>query len=158
MHTNLVKYQNLIAGFMRDITSLGSTPFYGLVCLFFLLQKNWGIFFQLIIGFILVMIVCYIIKAIYHKERPDHMHSGRPQNIFEKVDLSSFPSVHAARTAILYQVINKNFESFGLWFFMLLFLIVVAYSRVYLRRHTIVDVIGGVIIGIAVTLLGSGFF
>ena len=85
---------------IRDITSFGSPVVLIIILfLFFGFTSNSLI---LLTGFIVVEIFCSLIKFFFYKDRPikkDH------QNILEKVDAGSFPSIHSARSSYIFTTI-----------------------------------------------------
>ena len=66
----------------------------------------------------------------------------------EKLDASSFPSIHAARATFLFIILSKFLfvgDIYGAFLGFMLFL--VFYSRVYLKKHYWIDVIVGGVVG-----------
>jgi membrane-associated phospholipid phosphatase len=59
---------------------------------------------------------------------------------------SSFPSSHAANAAALAVVLSRRWRRLAVGFWILAAL--VAFSRLYLNRHFLSDVLGGVVIGV----------
>ena len=133
--------------FYRDITSLGSLWIYCTILLLFLLQKDYFIFKKLLAGLVLIQAIAIAIRTFYFKERP----SRYPHKSYiERIDASSFPSLHSARIAFLAAVFVGYFNNA---LFSILFIgiaLIVAYSRVYLKKHDYKDVLAGIIIGILV--------
>lgn len=100
-----------------------------------------------------------IIKYCYYKPRPE------PQNYtnrWQKIDASSFPSVHTANSLILAffglmasgglviqnAPIRQQFVvQVVLPLFWILFYITISYSRVVLKKHFWIDLVGGTIFG-----------
>src|SRR3989344_4049904 len=84
--------------FFRDMTSLGSLWFYAIFMAFFLILSDYASLKVLLSGFILMYFAVIIIRSIYFKNRPIKYNYN---TTIEKLDASSFPSLHAARTAFL---------------------------------------------------------
>ena len=131
----------------RDITSLGSLFAYLLIAIFFLIQKNYDLFSELAIGLVIIYIITITIRSFYFKDRPrKYPHPS----FIEKLDASSFPSLHTARISFLSMAlinyINDNIFSIVL----VILIALVAYSRVYLKKHDKIDVLFGIALGVIV--------
>ncbi|MBI2151801.1 phosphatase PAP2 family protein, partial [Candidatus Woesearchaeota archaeon] len=64
-----------------------------------------------------------------------------------KLDASSFPSWHTARALFLALIFSEKFNYFPLTVFLITITVIVAYSRLYLKKHDIIDVLGGIVLG-----------
>lgn len=136
------------AEYIQDFTALGN-PFLLLLVSFASLQ---GITWQshrvlwaiLIGGFLANEVICSTIKYIWHKPRPNQQ--GFADGM-EKIDAGSFPSIHAARISFVYASLSyiQYTQNQSLIFAMiaLIVVVVVGYSRVFLRKHFPVDVAAG---------------
>jgi membrane-associated phospholipid phosphatase len=144
-------YSNLLLGLARDVTALGSTPFYAYVCLLFLVWVP-HLCVELVVAFVGLMGISYAIKATWFKPRPDHVVGVEHSNVLEAVDASSFPSAHSARAAAL-AYLSAHFATGAVGWVLLLGALAVGGSRVALRRHTPVDVAGGFGIGLLSAVL-----
>ncbi len=144
-------YSNLLLGLARDVTALGSTPFYAYVCLLLLVCAP-AVGGELVVAFVLLMGISYAIKATWFKPRPDHVAGVEHGNLLEAVDASSFPSAHSARAAAMAYLLGGFFAAPVAWV-LLLGALAVGASRVVLRRHTPVDVLGGFAIGLLAAVL-----
>lgn len=130
-----------------EITSLGGNWIYILISVFFLVLGEHGVFNRLLFGFIVVYFAVFAIKIFYFKKRPKKY----PYSSFiEKIDASSFPSVHAARSAFLAIVMMVYFNNTLISVFLAILAILVAHSRIYLREHDIYDVSAGFFLGILI--------
>lgn len=144
-------FQSVIEVVFRDVSTLGSALFYWFLAFILLSVGYVSVFVLLAIFFIAVYLLVAMIRFFYFKERP---HKEPYSNFFEKIDASSFPSVHAARSVFLAFVLHTLFEStllFSVLVFCAAFLVCV--SRVLLHKHDIVDVIGGAVLGVLFFLL-----
>jgi membrane-associated phospholipid phosphatase len=65
----------------------------------------------------------------------------------------SFPSGHTATAFCLAILVALLLRKRMAWFFMIAFALTIAYSRIYLLQHFLVDVAGGAFIGTSVALL-----
>ncbi len=99
---------------------------------------------------LVVEIFCWGIKFFYHKERPVPF----PRNYFyQKINANSFPSIHTARASVLATCAILLYPSFMLMVSGTIFVWLVGYSRIFLKKHYLVDVICGAFLGFGMTLL-----
>src|SRR5579885_824932 len=134
----------------------GTTPFYLLaIMVAYLLLLKTAI--DLAISFILLMGVCYSIKLVYRKPRPDANERPAGKSWIGWLDAASFPSVHSARAAALSICVLALMTSAFVATAAVIFTICVGFSRIKLRRHFLTDVIGGVIIGGTLAFLVTRF-
>jgi len=136
----------LIKKFFEEVTFFGGVFFYlFLVVLFYILGKtDYSII--LILAFLFIYFVTFIIRLFYFKPRPEKTSYS---NFIEKIDASSFPSVHAARITFLALFLIFSFTLNYIYIFMIViswFLII--YSRKYLKKHHISDLVAGIVLGI----------
>ena len=141
-----------LAEYIENFTALGN-PFLLLLISFCATQsqfwiEKWKIWAILLAGFFINELICSTIKFFWHKPRPN-------AQIFvggmEKIDAGSFPSIHAARISFIYssliylQYVQNQSIVFAVVF--ILVILIVGYSRVFLKKHFITDVIAGYIFG-----------
>lgn len=131
----------------RDLTSLGSVIFYWLVVLAALLLSLFDLAYQLFVGFILVMGVIILTRAVYFRSRPNHR---TYKNILEKIDAGSFPSVHAARSLFLALALGNYFKNIYFTSFLVLVALTILYTRIKLKKHDWIDLTVGAVLGIIV--------
>ena len=144
-------FKNVSEVVFRDISALGSAVFYWFLALLLLSTGYVTIFIFLAFFFVVIYLLVATIRFFFFKERP---HKELYSNIFEKIDASSFPSVHAARSVFLAFVLHMLFGStlvFSVLVFGAAFLVCV--SRVILHKHDIIDVLGGAVLGVLFFLL-----
>lgn len=130
----------------RDLSLLGGIIFYTVFSLFFLSLGEINFFWILLLNFIISTILLGTIRFFYYKERPIKENYS---TIVEKINASSFPSMHAWRVGMI-------FTSFYLYYshlivtsiFLFITAVFVCISRVYLKRHYIIDVVVGFLAGI----------
>jgi undecaprenyl-diphosphatase len=136
----------IIRKIFEELTFFGGIAFYMfLVVVFFVLGKIDSVF-KLILGLIFIYLVTFIIRLFYFKPRPKKIGY---KNLLEKIDASSFPSVHAARAVFLCFFIVFLFNlSWVVDILIGILMILVIYSRIYLLKHDIIDAIGGILLGI----------
>ncbi|VVC30099.1 Phosphatidic acid phosphatase type 2/haloperoxidase [Cinara cedri] len=126
------------AGWMAFIWCAWSQPL-------FQMQINF------LIGLLIDIFAVAIIKAFVRRRRP--VGNKNDQWITVGPDVYSFPSGHVSRA---FFIVFYFFKLYPLNEFMILILsiwaIAVAFSRIFLRRHHLLDVIAGSILGYLVTL------
>jgi len=144
--------------FFEEVTFFGGIVFY--LFLIFLLyitgKPDYSIKLSLVFIFALIIIysLTFVIRLFYFKQRPEKI---KYSNFIEKIDASSFPSVHAARITFLALFFMFSFTMnylyipviLVIWFFTI-------YSRYYLKKHDTTDLITGIILGI-ISFVLSGF-
>lgn len=128
--------------FFRDFSALGNPLI--LITLFFLVLKGNALK-KSVIGLFTVMAICYLIKAIFYKERPNHL---AHKNTLEKIQAGSFPSVHSAEIMYSGLVIIQNTSNPIVDVLFAITILIVGYSRHYLKKHYITDIMGGYAIGL----------
>ncbi len=149
----MMKKKTALFQFFYTVSVIGSLPVYLLfLILLWLFDPSW-FFLSMAFMLLLTTVVVYLIKWLYPTPRPDHGHR-RHKYFWQKVDMSSFPSAHAARGAGLF-TISLFYEFSWLWFATLVFFFLTINARVYLKRHYWKDIIGGLIVGV---LLGVASF
>ena len=92
----------------------------------------------------------------------DHVNHLGSGGISSSNDPNSFPSGHSATTAAVVTVIilkaKDYFENYKLvWVIMALFLVVIAFSRIYIGMHFPLDVVCGALIGMVSGVLVCRF-
>lgn len=141
--------------FFRDLTSLGSLWFYLCIILFFVIFNNKAIVNKLLVGLVLMYFIAVIIKTFYFKERPNKY---TYRSYIEKLDASSFPSLHSARIAFLNITLIGHFNNLFISILFVSLIMIVAYSRIYLQKHDLKDVIAGIVVGTGVYNMISYLF
>ena len=127
-----------------DITAIGGLFFYCSLLVFLLIFGFYRLSFLLFVGLVVIYFIIYLIRFIYFKERPDKQEHS---NFLEKLEASSFPSLHAARTGFLFATFVTSSNSISLLIVSGFLYLLVLYSRYYLKKHHFVDLVGGAIIG-----------
>lgn len=136
---------------LEELTFLGGILFYLLFSVYFLFTKQYTLFLILLFGLLAIYLITLIIRTFYFKHRPKKI---KYKSFLEKIDASSFPSIHATRATFLFvfltiQLINKPF----LILVSLTLTILVFYSRIFLKKHDFIDVFGGILLGIFISLI-----
>jgi undecaprenyl-diphosphatase len=141
---------NLFKDFIEDTSAFGSLSFYLFLIFLFLIIGQIKLGIWLIWGLILSFAVIIIIKLFYFKERPQ---KKEYKNFIEKIEASSFPSLHAWRIIMIFVFLSYYYKS--IYFVILLgtIAILVFFSRKYLRKHFWIDIVFGAIFGLIMSLL-----
>jgi len=135
----------------EEFTFLGGILFYGLICLWFLFNAEYDYFILLIVGAIIIYFITIFIRLFYFKNRPKKI---KYKGFVEKIDASSFPSVHAARITLLFVFFVKFFfKDLILISLSFMILLMVLSSRIYLKKHYFNDVVGGIFLGLFTSLI-----
>ncbi len=134
--------------FFSAATYLGTAPFYALAIIYFALRElRYAIIMAASMAFL--ECACALIKLAAPTKRPKPVRQ-EARTLYQKYDAASFPSIHSARMALLSVLASHHglvaaagLSAAGA---------VVAYSRIYLKKHYLKDVLAGVLIG---TLIGA---
>ena len=126
---------------VRDFTAFGDPLILIILSALILgLDKN---LIYILIGLIFIELVSRGIRIFYYKDRP---RKETHNNFLEKLDASSFPSIHSARSSFVFLVLYSLTNYPANLLFILLFLIV-GFTRIILKKHYLIDIIFGFIIG-----------
>ncbi len=136
----------------QDVKGLSGVPIFIVVIIVSFLIGMQKLAVQLLVGLILAYVVTTIVRLVYFKRRPD---GQAYKNFIEKIDASSFPSLHAIRAAVLATILSLSFNNSWLTVLFALCAIGVAISRVMTKRHYAFDVVAGLVLGIAVGWLAT---
>lgn len=149
-------FQKILDDSFKHISALGSYQIYLIITVFFLIIGKINEFLFLFIGFLLIKLLIVPIRIIFFKQRPD---KEKYSNIFEKASAASFPSLHSTRTTFLiFFLINYFHYNIQISLYFISIGTLILYSRIYLKRHYIIDVIVGVILGGLFYYLTKMFF
>jgi membrane-associated phospholipid phosphatase len=134
------------------ITNLGSENFYVIITtyIFWCINKELGIklftlttlSFQLNAG----------LKELFHTERPIYYKGINPIYV-ESAPGYSFPSGHTQVTTTFWYYLIKEVKNKSLTLIGSTIILLVGFSRLYLRVHWPIDVLGGLIIGFIIVLV-----
>ncbi len=142
--------KKLFLRFYKDITIFGGTYFYILILTITIILKQYNNAIKLTIAWILITLLSITIRYFYFKPRPK---IKKYNNIIEKIDASSFPSMHAGRSTILFLFLTTIIKNPPLQILILFIWINILLSRIILKKHYIIDVIAGTILGIIIYYL-----
>ena len=128
----------------RDITAFGSIFIYSLILLAVLSLQQFELFYKLLLGFLITYAIILLIRAVYFRKRPN---KRTYKNFIEKLDASSFPSIHASRVAFLAGYFSYHFNQLYLTIFLIFVALLTIYSRIHLKKHDWVDLLAGIVVG-----------
>lgn len=139
---------------MKAVTYCASRNFlqiaYGVVVITYLVQKNWKRALEIFVIGLGGFLINYFMKLSFHRLRPANPLIDPLQNF-------SFPSGHATSGFIFYGLlvfliwkaqIPKAYK-YVIGSILVLFAILIGFSRIYLRMHYPSDVVAGFCIGFA---------
>ncbi len=129
---------------IEDLSALGAMPCYALVALLMLALGDGELFVMLLAGALVSYAVVFGIRLAYFKERPRREpHTG----LLERLDASSFPSLHAYRATMLAALLGYLYPSWEMGALLCAYALAVMATRVLLRRHDIWDLLCGAALG-----------
>jgi len=133
----------LINEFWDSITLLGTPVFY-IIIILIVSQLNSQVDAVIIFTeFLLLEVLCFLLKMVIPKKRPETSIKKSIINLYEE---RSFPSIHAARVSLLVLLLFPILPKLDLFFISIV--ILVGYSRIYLRKHDFIDILGGILLGV----------
>lgn len=141
----LEKYVNLL---VLQFNFFGSFIFSIFIIVFLYAINLKHIAIILLLSTLTATALVSIIRLIFRRERPKKQPYN---NIFEKINSSSFPSMHALRTSI-YTTTMFISSLYLLASIFLLITILVSIARYTLKKHYISDLIVGIIFGILIVI------
>ncbi len=147
---NRLLYNYIANEFFSSVTLFGMPTFY-IVAILIIAQIDVLFSARLAAVLIMVEVICVAIKCMYRKERP------LPQqkvNWWEKIDAGSFPSVHTARITALTTMVNVWYNNAVIICLSIALVLVVGFSRVYLKKHYPIDVMAGLAVGLITGVIG----
>ena len=131
---------------IQDTSALGGVAVYVALMLSFLALGKYLWAYQLAGGFGVCYAIAALIRTLKFEKRPDKTPEGN--SWFSRIDASSFPSLHTARAFLLIVVLGSFFNNIQVYIFLTVTPFVVAYLRIYLKRHYWWDSAGGAVLGL----------
>ena len=127
----------------RDFTSLANPLI--LIFIPFIVLGPSTVFFKLLAALLVNEVFCSLIKLFFPKKRPIvQAHNS----LLEKIDAGSFPSIHTSRITLSFLTLFALSQSVEVKVVLILAIIIVMISRVLLKKHFWIDVLGGFFIGL----------
>ena len=160
---------------LPNFTHLGGLTFLAILFIILLVitrqnifntRKYYGLVKLIAAAILLMFAITSVLKLAFHMPRPymilDHVNHLGSGGISSSSDPNSFPSGHSATTAAVATVIvlkaKDYFKNYKLvWVIMALFLVVIAFSRIYIGMHFPFDVLCGALIGMVSGVLVCRF-
>ena len=140
----------MINEFLQDMKALGGLPIYVIIIALFLTMGDFIISTALTIGLVISYAVTIGIRSVYFKERPKKV---KYRTKLEKLDASSFPSMHTIRVVVLGIILATAISTPLFSILAIPCVILAAYARVKLKRHRLIDVAAGGVFGILIALV-----
>ena len=143
-----------LTGVMKVITNFASATLlpiaFGAIVLWYVFRKNWSRAIEVAAIGIGGFLVNYVMKLFFHRPRPADPLIGPLKNF-------SYPSGHATSGFIFYGLLvylvwKTNIPKPYKWLtssILILFSLLIGFSRIYLRVHYASDVVAGFCIGLA---------
>ena len=133
-----------LSSVFETLTILGSGIFCWMLYAIFIFFRmtSYSFLLTIISAEIVMLLVVIVLRHLVKRERPlpDIKH-----RLFMNWNRYSFPSLHAARVFMLTFITSGFYHKITLP--MLLLAMVISFSRIYLKRHFLSDVIAGAIVG-----------
>ena len=138
--------------FLMFYTELGSTFGAGLVFVLLIALSGWKIL-PLVFIYLTQLGIVELIKFLFKTPRPNYL--KKHDNIFGfDTTSSSFPSGHTSNAFTMAFLISGFYQTSPIVSIILyLTACAVAVSRIYLGKHYLVDIIGGIVIGLSVSYI-----
>ena len=137
---------------IKDFSGLGGISFYTFMIFLFYFLNRKDVSLQLIVLLIICSIIGYGIKLLYKKSRPLKKEVNNIKktlaDILDNIDSSSFPSIHSLRITLISLVMINLFSNVITLLFFIFLTLSVGISRVILKKHYFIDIIGGYLLGI----------
>jgi membrane-associated phospholipid phosphatase len=135
-----------VANLLTHISALGSKEITLLIPIFFYLINQKQLAVKVFLGLIIIYTIGMIIRLTYNKERPKQ----KPRNnLLQKIEANSFPSMHATRSTFILLILLQYFQyEIKISIFLSIIYITILYARIHKKRHDYIDLIGGIILGL----------
>ncbi|MBF0469145.1 MAG: phosphatase PAP2 family protein [Desulfamplus sp.] len=141
---------------MTILTHFGSSTVWSIIYLIlFIVIKNkvGGLLVILIFAELLGLLIIICLKHLTKRERPSKNLAVR---IIDPWNRYSFPSLHSARVFMIATVMGVACPKW--WGYMISIAILIGFSRLYLAKHYLSDVLTGALTGICSALISLYFF
>lgn len=148
-------YQKMLQRVMEDFSALCGLSIPFIFTAFFFLIGELKIAQGLFFGLVLCMLITLLIRILYFKERPNRREK---KSFLEKIDASSFPSLHAMRAWFLATFFAVVFQNAAVTLFLICIALIICYSRIYLKHHDWIDVMFGAMFGLGIGAILFYFF
>ena len=150
MENPIKKYQRFFDDYVRDLTAFASLPVFGFLFLASLAIKRYDLAAQFFLAVVLTWALFFPIRYLVFRPRPKKL---AYHNLLERLDASSFPSLHAARSVMLVLILSQLFVQLEARLLLWTLALGIMWSRLYLQKHRIEDLVVGSIMGLAIGYL-----
>src|SRR3989338_9382577 len=132
---------------LNYLTHLGSLYVYLVILLLLYLFNQTFLVTALVLALIISYTIAVPIRIFYFKDRPKKQ---TYTNLITKISAASFPSIHALRVSLLATIFSLYFKNLYFTFTSILVVLLICYSRVYLKKHFVTDVVVGCLFGLMI--------
>jgi len=161
LHLFINRYHHLLADqFFRIYTDFGTTGIFILLLLYIVWKKNWIMFGYLALTEIIAGLTNVFVKKAFfkHVHRPSYYFYQHNIDIYLPADARlqipyTFPSGHTLLAIIISMTLCVMTKNRFLQALFSLHFIAIAYSRMYLSKHFMIDTIGGAVLGMFTFIL-----
>ncbi|MBW2992322.1 phosphatase PAP2 family protein [Candidatus Woesearchaeota archaeon] len=147
---NLAGENILLDNFFIFITFFGNLLLFVII----LLSRDKKLILKCAAGFIIVLIIDFLINLVYYRARP--FVDYNVNLLVMQKPTASFPSLHAMTAFLFAQLFYFWNKRYSVLVYLLAFL--VAFSRIWLGVHYPLDVVGGVALGIIIAFITDYLF
>ena len=143
-------HNRCLSSILGALTHLGTGAFWisaYVLFLIFFYDPLAQLIFTLILAEIIGLLSIIILRTITKRERPITNYKTFP---FTPWNRYSFPSHHALRSFIIAVIVGLDFPR--LLPYLLVMAAIVSFSRIYLSKHYLSDVLVGVLLGVFVAM------
>lgn len=146
--------------FFRNITILGDgiiLPVFIIITLFISFRYSLLIVSSFLISGFIVQILKHTIFSNINRpvKYMEHIYNLRLINGVHQYYFNSFPSGHSASAFVFFLCFAMIFKQNYFKIAMLFCALLVAFSRVYLSQHFLIDIVGGSLIGVLITFAAN---
>lgn len=139
----------MLTDLAKDITAFGGLPIY-LASTGIMYFINLSLALRMFIALAVCYVVTILIRVIWFRERPKKKEFN---NFAEKIDASSFPSLHSMRATVLALFLSQQFIHPMQQAVLAACWLAACYTRIHLEKHHPSDVFAGVAFGVLISLL-----
>ena len=132
------------------ITAFGTAYFYSLLIIFLFIINQKTKAMHLLIALPICYILVLTFRLFYFKERPEKEDYF---NLFTKLNASSFPSLHTFTFTLTATVLSTITKTTKTTIFFYTIALLVAYSRLYIKKHYMSDIFAGLVLGILASII-----
>lgn len=140
--------------FFKFFTEFGTTGLFILLVLYSIWKLNWKTLFLLLFTEIIAGLLNVFVKKVFfkHVHRPSYYFYQNNIDLYlaegERLQIPyTFPSGHTLLAVIVTMFLCVLVKNRILQFILSFHFIIIAYSRMYLSKHFMVDTLGGAILG-----------